>query len=81
MVSNFTYYSIASLQDGRPIAVFRFSPDQTKLPERYTFDSGWIEDKALILKLMSGDLSSADIIDEDSALRVIENLNKKRGNW
>jgi hypothetical protein len=77
MNSSITYYAVKPITGGTATAVLRFYDNQGKIPERYTHDTGWIEDQELFLELASGNLGPTDIISESDAQEVINQINRK----
>ncbi len=72
-----TYYASTPLRGGAATAIFRHYKEDTRLPERYTREFGWIADKRILLELMNGNLGPADMVSEEEALGIVSRLDEK----
>jgi hypothetical protein len=72
--TQWTYYAGILLSRLKPSAVFRFSSDDNKLPERFSLNNGWVEDRDLWLMKMKGHITEADRINEKEAEEIIAEI-------
>jgi hypothetical protein len=63
----FDYYAPRPLGGGQPIGIFRFPKEGDRPPDRFVPGRGWVEDKWILLKMMSGELGPPDQVSFDEA--------------
>ena len=78
MNSEYTYYVPWPLNGRPPSVVFKVYGGEGKLPERYVARKGWIEDYRILFGFMNGDLGPPDIVTEERALSIIDELEKRK---
>lgn len=69
-----TYYQRIPLSRDKPSVVYKFYSDTARAPERYSPPDGWVPDKNLYLRLMSGVIDASDIVSEREALQIMKDL-------
>ena len=74
MTSTVTYYARTPMSRDKPSTVYKFYSDKVSPPERYVPGEGWVPDKNLYLRLMSGVIADDDIVDESEAMRIVKDL-------
>jgi hypothetical protein len=74
MESSVTYYARTPVSRDKPSAVYKFYSDKERAPERYTPGEGWVADKNLYLRLMSGVIADDDIVSESEAMRIVKDI-------
>ncbi len=64
------YYVVHKTGTKAPIGLFRFFEDDRE-PEYYKIGQGWIADRTLYSRRMSGEIDESDVIPEADAQMVI----------
>ena len=77
-MTHYKYYSGTPISRSEPTTVFKFNQEREgAVPERYSAGDGWIEDPRLFTLLIDGDLSESDVVSEEKALEIIQQIEEK----
>jgi hypothetical protein len=76
-MNSIRYFPCVPANSDAATTVFRFFDEEGKSPERYTVESGWVEDDRLFLLFMNGEITDDDEISEDDAMKILKALELK----
>lgn len=67
----YNYYPCYLDEVEDPVSVFRFPTDHEQNSQRYQPNTGWVDDRDLILLFATGELAEDDEITEQQADKII----------
>ncbi|MFT5594922.1 MAG: hypothetical protein ACI8SR_003323 [Oceanicoccus sp.] len=77
---NIVYYEYGSFSKAVPSGLFRFIENSEDFPERFTAKEGWVTDRNVMLKKMKGDIDDSDIISEQRAKELMQEIKNRNNN-
>jgi hypothetical protein len=76
-MNDIKYFPCVPSNSKTATTVYRFFNEESKSPERYTVESGWVEDDRLFLLIMNGEITDEEEITEDEAMEILTQLKLK----